>query len=93
MRILDCDGAIDGGDDRRELQQHTVPGRLDNSAAVVGHDRIDRGAMFVQRPRCTGFINTHEPAVADDVRRQDGRKPPLNAFRSQAATSWLLKAP
>src|SRR6476620_685486 len=69
----------------------TVPRRLDYSTAVVGHDRIDRGAMLVQRPRCTGFIKTHEPAVAGDVRRQDGRKPSLNAIRSKVATSWLLK--
>jgi hypothetical protein len=47
--------------------------------------------MLVQRFRCTGFIKTHEPAVAGDVRRQDGRKPSLNAIRSQVATSWLLK--
>jgi len=47
--------------------------------------------MFVQRPRCAGFIKTHEPAVAGDIRRQDGRKPSLNAIRSQVATSWLLK--
>jgi hypothetical protein len=47
--------------------------------------------MFVQRPRCTGFIKTHQAAVAGDIRRQDGRKPSLNAIRSQVATSWLLK--
>src|SRR5207247_10862261 len=47
--ILDYDGAIDGGNDRRELQEHTVPRRLDDSAAVVGYDRIDHGAMLVQR--------------------------------------------
>src|SRR5258705_11073361 len=89
--ILDYDGAIDGGNNRRELQEHTVPGRLDDSATVVGHDRIARGGMLGQRPRCTGFIKTHEPAVAGDVRRQNGRKPSLNAIRSQVATSWLLK--
>jgi hypothetical protein len=83
--ILDYDGAINGGDDRRELQEHTVSGRLDDSAAVARHDGIDHGAMLVQRPRCTGFIKTHEPAVAGDVRRQNGREPPLNAFRSQVA--------
>jgi hypothetical protein len=40
----------------------------------VGHDRIEHGAMLVQRPRRTGFIKTHEPAVTDDIRRQDGRE-------------------
>jgi hypothetical protein len=41
--------------------------------------------MFVQRLRCAGFIKTHEAAVAGDIRRQDGREPTLNAFRSQVA--------
>jgi hypothetical protein len=46
MRFWTTTAAIDGGDDRRELQEHTVPGRLDDSAAVARHDGIDHGAML-----------------------------------------------
>jgi hypothetical protein len=34
--------------------------------------RITRAEMTVQRPRRTGFIKSHEPAIAGDVRHQNG---------------------
>jgi hypothetical protein len=49
------------------------------------HRSVAWSRKLVQRPRCTDFIKTHQPAVAGDVRRQDGREPSLNAFRNQVA--------
>jgi len=43
------DGALDGPDDARKLQQETVAGVLYNPAAVIEEDRMERSSMGLER--------------------------------------------
>ena len=73
---LDLDRARHRIRDARELDQHAIPGGLDQPAPVVGDRRIDQlqtmGLETRERARLIGF---HQAAVADHVGRKDGREP------------------
>ena len=71
-QVLHLDGSLDGADDAGKLQQEAVAGVLEDMAAMVEDDRMDRGPMRLEgrmRPRLVG---AHHPRVAGDVGAHDG---------------------
>ena len=77
---LDVDGATDGIDHGRELDQHPVPSGLDDPSAMFIDLRVDeRAAMRLWLRERAFLVLAHEPAVAGNIGRQNGRKPPLDA--------------
>ena len=73
---LDLDRARHRIRDARELDQHAVPGGLDQPPLVLGDRRVDQletmGLETRERARLIGF---HQAAVPDHVGRKDGREP------------------
>ena len=75
---LDVHRAMNRIDNADELDQHAVASRLDDPPAILGDPRIDQlAAMQLQLRERSLFIDTHHPAVADDIGRQDGRESPF----------------
>ena len=69
---LDRDGAAHGLDRAGEIDQQAVAGALDDTSPVRGDVRLDQFAEMRLEPAQRAFlVVAHEPAVADDVSRQD----------------------
>ena len=74
MRVLHFDRAAHRVDDAAELDEHAVAGALDDAPVMHGDGRIDQIAAQGAQPREGAIlVGAGEPAVADDVRRQDRR--------------------
>jgi len=71
-QALQRQGAFDGAHHRGELDQHTVARCLEDPPAALGNDRIGRDPMVTHRLRRARFIEPHQPAVANDISREDG---------------------
>jgi len=67
-RALDC--SHDGG----EFHEHAIVSRLDDAAAVAGHNRIDGGPVLAKGLGRAGLVNAHQPAVSGYIGGQDGGK-------------------
>ena len=81
---LHVDGTTDGIDDAGELGQQPVARRLDQSSVMLGELGIEqKGAMGLQLPDRAFLVGAHQPAVAGDIGRQDGRKPPVQTLACQ----------
>ena len=63
---------LDGADDRGKLQQETVAGILHQAAAVIEDDRVDRGAMGLERGVRPRLVGPHHAGIAGDVSTDDG---------------------
>ena len=73
--VLHLDGAAHRIDHAAELDEGPVPGALDHSTMMHGDRGIDQVAAQCPQPRQGAIlVRTGEPAVADDVSRQDCRK-------------------
>jgi len=73
--------AADRVDDASELDQHAVARGLDDVAAVAGDRGVDELAtVCLERSQGADLVDAHQPAIADDVRRQDRREPALDAL-------------
>ena len=73
---------------RCELDQHPVAGGLDDAAVVLRDRRIEEFTSVGVQPRQRAFlVDAHQPAVADDVGREDGGKP--SHVRSSAIAKCL----
>ena len=68
---LQCQAAFDGPDDRAELDQHPVTGRLNNAAAMPGDERIGGSVMFAQRSRRPLLVLAHQSRIARDIGGKD----------------------
>ena len=73
--------AIDGIDDRGELDQHAVARCLDDAAAMLRHQRVAHNAVLAERARGPGLVEPHEPAVAGHVGGQYRRQPAFDPTR------------
>ena len=73
-QVLQRQGAFDGADHRRELDEEAVAGRFDYPPAMLRDERISCRAVLAQGPSRARFVEPHQPAVADDVSRKDGGK-------------------
>jgi hypothetical protein len=83
---LHVERASHGIDRACELDQHPVTGRLDDAPTMLGDFRIDKlPSARLQLGERAFFICAHEAAISRDIRREDGRQPPLDAFVGQEA--------
>ena len=72
---LDFDGAAHGIHGAGELDQHAVPGRLDDTPAVGGDGGIDKSFSGRLEPGQRAFlVRTHKAAISRDIRSQHRRK-------------------
>jgi hypothetical protein len=72
ITICIANRGLDGADDRGKLQQETVAGILHQAAAVIEDDRIDRGAMGLERGVRPRLVGSHHAGIAGDVSTDDG---------------------
>ena len=73
--VLHLDGAAHGVDHAAELDEAAVAGALDDATMMHGDRGIDQIAAQRPQPRQGAIlVRAGEPAVADDVRRQDCSK-------------------
>ena len=85
---LDFDRAARRIEHAAELDQEAVAHHLEDAPAMLGDGRIEElAAMLAKRAQRALFIGLHEPAVADDVGRQDGRQPALDLLLAQCSSS------
>ena len=74
-------GRIDGAG---KLDQHSVTGCLDDTPMMGGNGGIDKALPNRLEPGERPFlVQTHEPAVPSDVRREYSRQPSLRPFSGQ----------
>src|SRR5262245_45044697 len=84
---LDIDSTAYAVDDTGKLDKHAVARRLDNAPAVFGDLGIDdRASVALECGQCAFFIQAHQPRIACDVRRKNGRKAALDPFSTQGAS-------
>ena len=69
---LHRDRGLDGADDGGKLQQEAVAGVLHQAAAVIEDDRVDRGAMGLERGVRPRLVGPHHAGIAGDVSTDDG---------------------
>ena len=79
--LLKDDGAAHGIDDRCELDQDAIAGRLEDAATVLSDQRIDEFAPIAfQGGEGPFFVRTHQPRISGDIGAEDRRQPPLYPF-------------
>src|SRR6266446_9436994 len=84
-RRLDLGRAAQRIDHAGELHQQAVAGGLDDAAPVLGDLGIDQLAAVRLEPRKRPFlVDADQPAVARDVRGENGSQPAFDAFRGQS---------
>ena len=77
--LLHADRAGHSVDHRAELGNGPVAHQLDDSTVVHRQQRFDDlASQVLQRRQGTSLILLDEVGIADDIRRQDCRKPPLD---------------
>ena len=69
---LHRDRGLDGADDARKLQQKAVAGVFHQPAAMIEDDRVDRGAMGLERGMRARLVGAHHAGIAGDVSADDG---------------------
>ena len=80
-RGLDRDGAFDGVDHARELDQQAIAGGLDDMAVVVGDLRVDQLAtMRLLAHDRVLFVEFHKPGEADHVGGENCREAPFHGM-------------
>lgn len=90
---LDGDRARDGIDDRAELHERTVAHQLDNTALMLGQQRIDHiPAQNLQGRQRPSLVMFDEAGIADDVSGQDRGQPPLRSCSCHGCLSLRRSA-
>jgi len=83
---LEIDRTAQSLRDALELNQHAVPGGLDDAAPALGDRRVDQFQPHRLHPgERSLLVNLHESAVSNDVRRHDRGKTTLYARRFHPA--------
>lgn len=83
LGALDLDRRLDRGDGASERDDGAVALQIDEASAVALEDRLDHlPAQPLEALKGGGLVTLHEPAVAGDVRRHDGRPAAPRARRS-----------
>src|SRR5215831_18621566 len=76
---LDLDRTPHRVDDAGELGKEAVASRFDDATAMLGDFGIaEFTANRTQRRERTLFVRAHQPRIAGDIDRQDGRQPALD---------------
>jgi hypothetical protein len=90
--LLHHDGAAHRIDDRRELDENAVTRGLDDTALVLGDQRIDElPAMALERGERPFLVGAHEARVSRHVRGKDGGEPARDArllAHSLSPSAW-----
>jgi hypothetical protein len=82
---LHSERAGDRFDDARELDQKAIAGRFDDAPAMVADFGVDQFSPMRFQPReGVFFVGLHEPAVARDIRGENGGQPAFDALRGQS---------
>src|ERR1700733_12406924 len=78
---LRLDRATRGINGAAEFDQESVAGAFDDAAVVFGACRFKESPTGSMEPRQLPFlVRAHEPAVASDIRRENGGEPPFHAL-------------
>jgi hypothetical protein len=96
--LLNLDRAPHRVDHARELDQNSIPGKLDDAAAMLrdlGFDQVL--AQGLEPGVCAGFVLAHQPTVTNHVGREDRGELAFELLRSHwrsslGATSQNLRA-
>ena len=64
---LHRDRGLDGADDRGKFKEEAVAGVLHQAAAMIEDDRVDRGAMGLERGVRPRLVGSHHAGIAGDV--------------------------
>jgi hypothetical protein len=84
---LNIDCTAYGVDDTGKLNKDTVARRLDNAPAVFRDLGIDdRASVTLERGQCAFFIKTHQPRIACDISRKNGREAALDPLSTQGVS-------
>jgi hypothetical protein len=71
-----------------ELDQHSVPGRLNDPAVMLGNCWIDDLApQGFQGRQSADLVGAHQPRVTRDISRQDRCQPSMNLLLSHGGDS------
>ncbi len=90
--MLDLEREIHRVDCAVELDQESVPGNADQTAAMPGDLGLDRGPYLVRQPNVRALlIDTHQSAVADDVRYQNRGQPTFQVWSIHPDHLTLVK--
>jgi len=81
-RCLHGDRAFYGIDNRGELDEHAIARGLDDTAAMLRHQRVAHNTVLAQRARSPSLVEPHEPAVAGHVGGKDSCQPAFDPTRS-----------
>jgi hypothetical protein len=80
---LHLDRTAHGGDDAGELDQEAVAGGFDDTTAMLGDFRIaELAPNRTQRRQRALFVLAHQPRIAGDIDRQNGRQSSLDPLSS-----------
>ena len=89
--LLELDGGAKRIHGAGELDQRAVARQLDQPAAVASQDRLQPlCAMGLQPGKRAVLIPAHQPRVAHDICRKDGRQSPYNPLAGQRPPPRLL---
>ena len=70
--LLHAHGAAYGVDDRGELDQHAVTGRLDDAPLVLGDQSVDQlSAMALEGRERPFLVRAHEARIRGDISAKD----------------------
>lgn len=85
---LDIDSTAHRVDDAGKLNKDAVARRLDDAPAMFCDLRIGDGAsVALERSQGAFFIQAHQPRIARDIPRENGREAALDTFSAQVALS------
>src|SRR5262245_18101953 len=83
---LDIDGTTYGVDDTGKFNKDAAASCLDDAPAVFGNLGIDDGSsVALECGQRSFFIQAHQPRIARDIPRENGREAALDPFSAQDA--------
>jgi hypothetical protein len=91
---LNLDGAARRVEDAAELDQEAVTQHLEDPPVKPGDRGIEElAAVLLQRAQRALLVGLHQPAVTDDVRREDSSEPALQVLLVQTSHSRHSEQP
>jgi hypothetical protein len=78
-------GAAQGANGTRKLDEQSLAGRFDNTAAILGDSRIEEfAAVGSQTGERAFLVGTHHAGVTDYVRGENSHQSPVRLFLGHA---------
>ena len=80
-RILDVDSALNRIDRAGKLHQQSIARGFEHTPIEGSDSGINQGFAVTTLPGdCTGLIDLHQPRIANHIRCEDRRQPPLKTL-------------